>query len=753
MKPHMTSPSLKLFRRNGFSLLEVTIALSISGVLLSGIWQLAGNAQQQRSVSALVGQTLAVTRAAQNYINGNRAALMALSGLSALNSAVRVKITSSDTGATSDSLQGAGYLPANFVNLNSFGQSYVLMVKREDGGTIGVADSGDRLAGLLVTTSGTAISDDLSVKVASSIGAAGGYVETGTLSLKGTAGGWEITSPAASWSFAPGILSAGHVAVLVNLLPSPANGGGSGIAANIDELTDGVANYTTTFSMYLGEGAGQYAGNTDRTNTYNAAIGYNAMQYLGSTGNTLNSQGVALGYNALRGSTTNPVSGVSNVALGAYALELYTTGSYNTAIGAYADQNVTTGSYRTSVGYRAGNNCLGNFNTFVGSYTGACVSGAAATTESTLIGNNVGRNNAGSYNTLIGNNIGSTNYVTGTYNTALGYQALRDMTVGSDNNVALGYLAGANLTSGDYNIMIGASTVAPNPAGNYQLNIGNVIYGDMTTKQVKFGDSTYAAGLTFDLSHKTDSARGAVGTTAQRPTCDATLIGAQRWNTDDSALEFCSGTAWVRPALAPAGGTAPTRPLNNGYFVLTSAEWDGNLGGLVGANDKCYNDLTANNWMGKTTASANGQLTRMNIKAFICTSPGGSGNCTNGVPFATYYFARSGEPAAGGASFMADASGFGPGNNANWGPLNYFFSSAEFWSDRSAISTTRWGDGDIAWMSWGGDVCANWTSNSSSKFASFGSVANTGYARWAGNGYGSGRTCNSLLRLVCWVHP
>ncbi|MFM1914176.1 MAG: hypothetical protein RIR51_2029 [Bacteroidota bacterium] len=89
------------------------------------------------------------------------------------------------------------------------------------------------------------------------------------------------------------------------------------------------------------------------------------------------------------------------------------------------------------------------------------------------IGRGPGLNNE--HNTTIGYQALNSN-LNGQYNTAYGYQALYS-NISGNNNTSMGYYAGRNLVSGIGNIAIGASTNFTSTTGNYQLNIGNGIFG------------------------------------------------------------------------------------------------------------------------------------------------------------------------------------------------------------------------------------------------------------------------------------
>ena len=176
------------------------------------------------------------------------------------------------------------------------------------------------------------------------------------------------------------------------------------------------------------------------------------------------------------------------------------------------------------------------------------------------------------------------------------------------------------------------------------------------------------------------------------------------------------------------------------YFVVTNSTWDGNLGGLAGADAKCLTELsiTNTNWKGYATANANGQLVSTKVKAFLCTGA----SCNNLMANQTYSFAAVGNVSAGGASFTTNSSGQGPGDSSNWSGTNYFSGTHDYWSNRSGTATlwatTR--ENNIS-------TCSDFTSTGSN--APTGSAANTGVGRYS-NAY---LNCNVPLKLVCFVNP
>lgn len=740
-------------RRRGFSLLEITLAMGIGGMLLSSIWQLMAFQGQQREANTLASQAYAVAQAGQSYISANSTTLLALSQLNAINNVARIKITSTDTGDTATNVQDTGYLPSSFVATNSYGQGYALYVQRQDGGAAGV-DTSDRLIGLVVTTGGATIGDELGARVATSLGAAGGFIRSGGNTASGVAGGWSIDfSSTTGWSTTPGTsgATAGHLAVLTAILPAGSGGGGGG-ASSIDGLSDAATSYGDG-NMFLG----QNSGSAITSGTFNTALGTDALKNVSSASNN-----TAFGANALKAQTTG---GGVNTAFGASALTANTTGSQNVAVGGVALAGNTTASFNTALGYGALQLANSGYNVAVGT---EALKQLSSSSSNTAVGAKAlySQTSGGNRNTAVGAEaLYSAN---SQYNTAVGGQALRNATgfgntavgmealytggsatgqtaVGQsalklatgDGNTAFGYLAGQNITSGGWNIIIGASIDAPSATASNQLNIGNTIYGDLSTDSVNIGSSTLVSGIKFDVTD-TSASRLSTGTTAQRPTCTASLEGAQRFNSQTQQPEICTGGVWLipTPAWTSSSGTPPTAPPGSGYLVLTETTYNGNLGGMVGANAKCLTELTTKTtWMGYATALANGQLVAGKVRALVLDNMG--------LPYVTYYFARVGDASVGGANMTANSIGAGPGNNYTWSGLNYFSGAFYYWTLKSG-SSTLWSPANPS------AGCTTGSSSSSGVVGSVGLSTSNSSQRYESVSH---QTCDTMLRMICIVDP
>jgi PII-like signaling protein len=220
-------------------------------------------------------------------------------------------------------------------------------------------------------------------------------------------------------------------------------------ATSINGLSDALVE--ATGSMYVGNDP---SSTTDGAN-YNMAVGFSAL-----------------------GAITE---GDNNTAVGCLALGVNTTGANNTASGLATLVNNTTGQYNTANGAQS-------------LYT----------------------NTTGDNNTALGRTALYTNS-TAHYNTAIGGAALHDANRTADTdgyNVALGYNAGNtgtnDVTTGNKNTLLGASTAASAAAGTNQSVIGygasgqannSVTLGNADVTAIYMsqdkGATVYAAALGF----------------------------------------------------------------------------------------------------------------------------------------------------------------------------------------------------------------------------------------------------------------
>ena len=229
-----------------------------------------------------------------------------------------------------------------------------------------------------------------------------------------------------------------------------ASGGGGGA---INDLSDAA---TTANSIFLGHDGGSFGG----SDVYNIALGVNALDALN---NSTGGWNIAIGHEAL----TENVDGDDHVAIGYGALQFYNDADRgNTAVGTLALHHAQRG-------------------------------------HNTAIGNSAMENNElGINNVAIGESAGQSQTVRADYsnNTFVGYRSGYNIDDGGNNNLFLGYQSGDNVTTGTDNIIIGYDVDASANNATNELNIGNLIYGDLANNEV-FLDAPAAAAADGDLAN------------------------------------------------------------------------------------------------------------------------------------------------------------------------------------------------------------------------------------------------------------
>lgn len=108
-------------------------------------------------------------------------------------------------------------------------------------------------------------------------------------------------------------------------------------------------------------------GTIDGTVIGNSSAASGKFTSLASYGNsTSGASNSAIGYSAL----VSNVTGVANVSVGWNALSNNTSGSANTSIGAWSLAGILNSGSNTAIGYGAGQYVSGDYNTYLGGYTG-----------------------------------------------------------------------------------------------------------------------------------------------------------------------------------------------------------------------------------------------------------------------------------------------------------------------------------------------------------------------------------------------
>ncbi|MFH1619458.1 MAG: hypothetical protein ABIG11_06085, partial [bacterium] len=216
-----------------------------------------------------------------------------------------------------------------------------------------------------------------------------------------------------------------------------------------------------TSNTFVGREAGRI-----NTGEYNSFVGYQAG-YSNTTG----------GYNAFIGhwAGQSNITGGYNAFVGSNAGRLNTS-SYNSFLGAGAGELNSTGQQNSFVGYAAGySNTTGNLNSFLGYQAG-------------------NQTQTGSGNAILGSEAGYGGGGSFSSSTLVGYRAGYSLTTGN-NNILLGSKAGDSITSGASNIIIGYDQDAPAATTSNFLNIGGVLYGDLSVKTIGISRNVPQAAL------------------------------------------------------------------------------------------------------------------------------------------------------------------------------------------------------------------------------------------------------------------
>lgn len=277
--------------------------------------------------------------------------------------------------------------------------------------------------------------------------------------------------------------------------------GRSNVAVGVDALW-----YNTTGSYNIGLGLNAINQNT--TGSHNIGLGVDSLHSNGA-GNS----NVALGFNSLYSNTGN-----HNVGIGDRALYGNSTGSYNIGIGRNTLSFTNTGSYNIAFGFSAlrannsgSNNISLGFNSLYTNTTGGSNIGLGNSTlhlnttgsDNVALGfessyrNTIGFNNVsignqalrtnteGDGNVAIGNgaaSVGAAGIIT--RNVLIGHNTGRLLTTGANYNVMVGSSTGSTVTTGASNIMIGFNVQAPTETTSNYLSIGNLLYGNLSTKVI-----------------------------------------------------------------------------------------------------------------------------------------------------------------------------------------------------------------------------------------------------------------------------
>lgn len=196
-------------RGRGLSLIEVAMALGITAIAMVSVMQLMTQSTAQVRASATADRISQVLEATQNYVSANYTQLVAAAGPG---TPLVIPVgRSSPTGAIPGgpsglpSIQGGGFLPSSYVDVNPFGQRHAVLVREP---------STNMLEVMITTYGGRSIPDGDLGRIASKVGAVGGFMMANqpggvTGNIQGAYGGWRV--PASTWANSTATPQAGRV--------------------------------------------------------------------------------------------------------------------------------------------------------------------------------------------------------------------------------------------------------------------------------------------------------------------------------------------------------------------------------------------------------------------------------------------------------------------------------------------------------------------------------------------------------------
>ena len=404
----------------------------------------------------------------------------------------------------------------------------------------------------------------------------------------------------------------------------------------LDAITTGDYNTALGYDAMTNQSTGNnnvavgYEALRDNSSTSNnVAIGLSALQESNASGN------VAIGANAMRGSTGTPITGGENVAIGSSSLKFNiggtanaaafgkgslgsnTEGDYNSAIGKGSLNDNTEGSNNTALGYLSGNTgtndiTTGNQNTLLGAST--AVSSATATNQIVIGYGAIGK---GDNTVTIGNgdvtawsasddnevDLGSSSvefkdlYIDGTANLDA---------VDIDGGAIDGAAIGANSAStGAFTTITASNSVIANAnltVGNGATSGGSIILkedSDDGTNTLTLKPAAMSSDVSFTLPADDGSANQVLKTDGS---------GVLSWTTPSS----------VTVTVSDNENTNET----NALIFAADADIDGGTLGLESDGDATYNPstgtITATNFSGNLTGySSNSRPRKYYILGYI----------------------------------------------------------------------------------------------------------------------------------------
>jgi fibronectin-binding autotransporter adhesin len=349
--------------------------------------------------------------------------------------------------------------------------------------------------------------------------------------------------------------------------------------------------------------------------------------------------------------TTTADTGTGDIFEGSGSGSTNTTGGNDIFLGTASGLDNTTGSSNYFAGAESGySNTTGSNNIAIGTFAMSAPGGTpGAYANNTVVGYEAGYNGVGSPFSS---------------NSLFGYESGFGLTTGS-NDLMLGSSAGTTTTTGSNDILIG-SVLARSATDSNFLNIGNSIYGNLTTGSVGIGSSTPATTLSVGGSGYLTGGLGigVLNTTAGtlQTSGNATIGGTLSIGSLNGNLQAINGLLSATSTLSVAyGGTGlSTSPSygnilvgnSTGGYALTATSSLGLLGSTTAAST----------YVPYTGATSNVNLGTHGITSMVDNTFGVVGTQysilgDSGSYGAGYFYSSSGNVLIGGLSYVMAITG------------------------------------------------------------------------------------------------
>lgn len=214
--------------QRGLTIIELSIALAISAVMLAGVVMYAADSREKINLRNDAKHFSIIALAAEDYIIANSSDLLAAADSAGEDPTGSYRIIDS---VSVDKLKSEGFLESSISDrLGKNGQSMTLLIK-----ALPVATPDKfKLQGLLVSHGGQSYQDHELGQMVATAGSITGFISTGTTTVDGPNRSW--TSSINEWRGFPVTPAPGHIAALVSAGLTKNSGSSDGNNAEDDQF-------------------------------------------------------------------------------------------------------------------------------------------------------------------------------------------------------------------------------------------------------------------------------------------------------------------------------------------------------------------------------------------------------------------------------------------------------------------------------------------------------------------------------------